>query len=416
MPQQSLQTLARRAQVPDWGQSLALEDTRGEVAITGIGETAVSGPSGRHPKAMALEAIAAAIADAGLRPEQVDGLMVAAGVADQLSAEDFHEHFGTSQPLWFSTEGGAMVWAATCAHTAALAMRRKEVRHIVNVFAVDWASRRAAGTGTPGDWHASEMMKAHFELPFGWYPQPVYFASFARRYMHDYGLTAEQLAALPMTFRRHANNHPAAIMRERELTLEKYLARTPLADPLRMEDCCLISDGAAAWVMSPAEEARDMPHAPVTVEGVGHGRIHGAPYISQQRVITSTPQPFSAPWAYAMADTSPSEIDVIAVYDCFSSTALMQIEGLGFCREGEGGEFIQEDRLYYQRHRRLGGIPCNTHGGLLSHSYLLGISHVVELVKQLRGDAVNQVESARMAAYAGFTADEASTLILKRGN
>ena len=415
MTKQSLHTLTQRARTPGWGQSLPLEDVRDEVAITGIGETAVSGPSGRSAKAMALEAVAAAIADAGLSPADIGGLMVSAGIHQQLRPEDFHEHFHTSQPLWFSTEGGAMVWAATCAHTAALAMRAGKARHIVNVFAVDWASRRAAGTGTPGDWHAGEDMKARFEVPFGWYPQPVYFATFARRYMHEYGLSSAQLAALPLTFRRHANHHPDAVMRTKSLTLESYLARPPLADPLRVEDCCLISDGAAAWVMSPAALAADMPRPPVLVAGVGHGRVQGAPYISQQPVITATPQTFAAPWAFAMADTGVAEVDVIAVYDCFSSTALMQIEDMGFCDKGEGGHFIQDDRLYYQRPRRLGGIPCNTHGGLLSHSYLLGISHVVELVKQLRGTAANQVEDARIAAYAGFTADEGSTLILKRG-
>lgn len=415
MATQSLQALRQRAEVPAWGQSLPLEDTHGEVAVTGIGETTVSGPSGRDAKAMALEAVAAAIADAGLRPQDIDGLMVSAGIQEQLQPADFHTHFATSQPLWFSTAGGAMIWAATCAHTAALAMRAGKARHIVNVFAVDWASRRAAGTGTPGDWHAGEDMKVRFELPFGWFPQPVYFATFARRYMHEFGLSSEQLAALPLTFRRHANRHPDAVMHRRELTLEGYLARPPLADPLRVEDCCLVSDGAAAWVMSPAEHAADMRHPQVLVAGVGRGQVQGAPYISQQPVITATPQTFAAPWAFAMADTDPAEVDVIAVYDCFSSTALMQIEDMGFCRKGEGGHFIQNERLYYQRHRRLGGIPCNTHGGLLSHSYLLGISHVVELVKQLRGTAVNQVESARIAAYAGFTADEGSTLILKRG-
>ena len=131
--------------------------------------------------------------------------------------------------------------------------------------------------------------------------------------------------------------------------------------------------------------------------------------------MTATPQVFAAPWAYAMANTGPSEIDVIAVYDCFSSTALMQIEDLGFCRKGDGGSFIQDNRLHHTRPRQEGGIPCNTHGGLLSHSYLLGASHVVELVKQLRGSAANPVTGARRAAYAGFTADESSTLILRRG-
>ncbi|HUH38137.1 MAG TPA: thiolase family protein, partial [Spongiibacteraceae bacterium] len=198
------------------------------------------------------------------------------------------------------------------------------------------------------------------------------------------------------------------------LSLEAYLTRPLLADPLRMEDCCLISDGGAAYVLTTPERARDLRRPAVIVEGVGHGRISGAPYISQQGDITATPQVFSAPWAMAMADIRPTDIDVIAVYDCFSITALMQIEDMGFCAKGEGGAFIQDNRLHFDRPRSAGGIPCNTHGGLLSHAYVLGIAHVVELVKQLRGQAFNQVRDARLAAYAGFTADEASTLILRR--
>lgn len=412
---QSIEQIARRAGQSDWGSAAPLENIRGQVAIAGIGETRYSGPSDRNARDLCLEAIANAIEDAGLRPEDIDGLMVSAGVADQVTPEDFHTHFGTHQPLWFSREGGGMIWAATSAHTAAQALKAGEARHIVNVFAVDWASRRAAGTGTPGDWHASEPMKAHFELPFGWFPQPVYFATFAHRYMHEYGLTPAQLAALPVTFRAHANRHPGAVMREKTLTVEDYLARPLLTDPLRVEDCCLISDGGAAYVYTTPERARDLQQAPVIVEGVGRGIVDGAPYISQQRDITATPQTFSAPWAFAMADLAPADLDVIAIYDCFSITALMQIEDMGLCPKGEGGNFIQDGRLRFDRPRSQGGIPCNTHGGLLSHAYVLGIAHVVELVKQLRGSAVNQVENAELAAYAGFTADEGSTLILRRG-
>lgn len=414
MGRQSLDSLRNRAGRFDWGAAVELDDIRGQVAIAGVGESPYSGPSGRDAKSMALEAVAAAIADAGLQPADIDGLMVSTGVADQLTPADFHRHFGTSQPLWFSDQGGGMIWAATCTVPAAAALTERRARHIVNVFSVDWASRRAAGTGTPGDWHAGERMKAHFELPFGWFPQPVYFATFARRHMHEYGTTEQQLGELAVTFRRHANRHPGAVMREKELSLERYLAREPLAEPLRMEDCCLISDGAAAFVMTTPERARDLAQPVVQVEGVGHGRIAGAPYISQQATFTATPQTFAAPWAYAMADTSAEQLDVIAVYDCSTISALMQIEDMGFCAKGEGGPFIAEGRLRCDRPRSQGGIPCNTHGGLLSHAYVLGIAHVVELVRQLRGNAANQVEDARLAAYAGFTADEASTLILRR--
>ncbi len=415
MSRQPIAQLKQRAGTFTWGRAVELDDIRGEVAITGVGETPYTGPSQRDCKQMALEAVASAIADAGLLPREVDGLMVHFGVADQITPEDFHQYFGTSHDLWFSDQGGAMVWAATCCHTAALALRTGHARNIVNVFAVDWATRRASGKGTPGDWHAQESLKAGLELPFGWYPQPLYFATFMHRHMHDYGTTPEQLAAVALTFREHAQSHPGAVMANRPMTLADYLAQPLLADPFRVPDCCLISDGAAAFVMTDAATAGDRSPQPVIVEGVGLGEINGSPYISQQGMLTATPQTFAAPWAYAMADVGPGDIDVIGVYDCFSGTALMQVEDMGFCAKGRGGAFAEEGRLHFQRPRRQGGIPCNTHGGLLSHAYVLGIAHVVELVRQLRGTAANQVEDCQVAAYAGFTAEAASTLILKRG-
>ncbi len=411
---QSIGQLRQRAGSFDWGSAYEIPDVRGEVAIAGVGESEYSGPSGRTAKEMALVAVAKAIADAGLAPSDIDGLMSTANVADQLMPEDFHAHFGTSHPMWYSGEGGGMVWAATCPEQAAGALRARKARHIINVFSVDWASRRAAGTGTPGDYHANEPMKALFEVPFGWYPQPVYMATQACRHMHDSGTTAQQLGELAVTFRRHANGHPGAVMRAKTLSMEQYLAKPMLADPLRMEDCCLVSDGAAAFVMTTPERARDLRHAPVIVEGVGRGVIHNAPYISQQKVLTATPQTFAAPWAFAMADMAPAEVDVIALYDCFSITALMMIEDMGFCAKGEGGAFVAGGRLGFDRPRASGGLPCNTHGGLMSHAYVLGIAHVVELVRQLRGEAANQVSDARVGLYGGFTAEEAATLILRR--
>lgn len=413
---QSIDPLRRRSRTPDWGESTALEDVSGQTAIVGVGETAYSGASGRGAKAMALEAVERAIADAGLAPKDIDGLMVGFGIEDQLTPDDFRAHFGVEHPLWFSTQGGAMVWAATCNHKAAHAIAQGKATHVVNTFAVDWATRRSEGNLAHAEYHAREPMKVHFELPYGWFPQPVYFATFARRHMHEYGTTEAELGALPVAFRRHANTHPDAVMRDRPLSIEDYLARPYVTTPFRPEDCCLVSDGGAAFVITSSERAKDLRERPVITEGVGHGRIRSAPYISQQGDITSTPQVFAAPWAFAMANVRPQDIDVIAVYDCFSMTALMQIEDMGFCDKGEGGGFVQGDRLHFDRPRRKGGIPCNTHGGLLSHAYVLGIAHVVELVKQLRSTAPNQVKDAELAAYAGFTADEASTLILRRGD
>ena len=143
-------------------------------------------------------------------------------------------------------------------------------------------------------------MKRNFEVPFGWFPQPVYFASVARRHMHDHGTTPEQLGAIAVACRRHANLHPGAVMRDKPLTLEDHLAKPMLVDPLRVEDCCLISDGGGAYVMTSAERARDLAKPPVRVAGVGEGVSDTGPYWSQQRAFTTTPQVFSAPGAFRM--------------------------------------------------------------------------------------------------------------------
>lgn len=398
----------------DWGWSTPLESIAGQVALAGVGEAPASARSDRSALDMAGDAIEAAITDAGLTPADIDGLMIQKGMAGQFSAEAFHARFGTRHDLWISDAGGAMTWAGTAPYQAAQALRAGRARHILNVFSIDWASQKAAGTGGPGDYHAQERMKAGYELPFGYYPQPVYFAGVARRHMHDYGTTEAQLGAIAVAQRAHANGHPGAVMHDKPLTLDQYLARPMLVDPLRMEDFCLISDGAAAYLMTSPERARDLARPPVIVAGVGEGVSRAGTYFSQQGDFTATPQVFAAPAAFAMAGLSPADVDVLAVYDPFTIVALMQIEDMGFCAKGEGGAFVEGDRLSHARGRARGGLPFNTHGGLLSHAYLLGISHVVELVRQLRGEAANQVADARVAAYGGFTGGDASTLLLVR--
>jgi acetyl-CoA acetyltransferase len=396
----------------DWGDVTPYETISGEVAIVGVGETEQTASSGRDPLAMQAEAIARALQDAGLRPEDVDGLMFRGGMGDQFSAEAFHEYFGTTGELWVSSEGGAMTWAGTAPYEAALALRRKQASVIVNVFGVAWATQSKAGTGGPGEYHREEAYKANLEVPFGFYPQPVYFAMMAQRHMHDYGTTPAQLGAIAVSGRLHANGHAGAVLRNKSLTLDEYLASPMLIDPLRVPDCCLISDGAAAYVMTSARRARDCAKAPVAVLGVAEANDHGETFFAQHREFTTSAQVYSAPAAYRMAGITPADVDVLGIYDPFTIAALMQIEDMGFCRKGEGGAFVEGDRLNFRRPRAKGGLPFNTHGGLLSHSYVLGISHVIELVRQLRGEAANQVEAATIAVYGGFTGGQTSTLVL----
>lgn len=393
-----------------WGAATAIDDVRGAVSIVGVGEADHSAASGRDAVAIGAQAVERALEDAGLRPEDVDGLMYRSGMGPQLDEHAFRAHFGTKRELWVSHDGGAMTWAATAPAVAARALRAREASVIVNVFSVDWASRRGEMRGGPGEFHAQERMKANLELPFGWFPQPVYFATIARRHMHEFGTTPEQLGAIAVACRRHANGHPTAVLRDKPLSLAKYLSKPMLVDPLRVEDCCLISDGGGAYVMTAPDRARDAAKPRVDVLGVGEGRAASGAYWSQQADFTATPQVFAAPAAFAMAGLSPLDVDVLALYDPFTIVALMQIEDMGFCAKGEGGAFVDGDRLHFDR----GTLPFNTHGGLLSHAYVLGIAHVIELVRQLRGEAANQVDAPQVAVYGGYTGATASALVLGR--
>jgi len=395
---------------PDWGSAVGYESIAGEVAIAGVGEADHSKASGRNASEIAAQAVERALADAGLRPEDVDGLMTSPGVGDQFDAAAYHAHFGTSHPLWISPKGGGMAWAATAPYEAARALRAGEAHHILNVFSVAWATQRSQMTGGPGKFHAEEQFKANLELPFGWFPQPVYFATIARRHMFDYGTTPEQLGAIAVSARRHAGGHPGAVMRDRPMSLADYLARPMLVDPLRVEDCCLISDGGAAYLMTTPERARDLRQPPVVVAGLGMGMASTGGYWSQQSAFTSTPQVFAAPAAFEMAGLAPEDVDVLTLYDPFTIVTLMQIEDMGFCKKGDGGAFVANGRLDFDG----GGLPTNTHGGMLSHAYVLGIAHVVEVVRQLRGEAANQVVGAEVGAYGGYTGHHASTLLLRR--
>jgi acetyl-CoA acetyltransferase len=395
---------------PDWGSATELDDIAGEVAIVGIGETEYTKASGRTAREIGAEAARNAIADAGLEPEDIDGLTYSGAFAD-FDVAAFHETFGTRHDVWSSPWGGGMSWAGTAPYVAAKAIGTRKATNVLNVFPVAWATQRASMTGGPGEVHATQSAKQNLEVPFGWFPQPVYFATIMRRHMLEFGTTEEQFGAVALAARRHANLHPGAIMRDKPMTMADYLASPYLADPLRLFDSCLISDGGAAYVTTSTERAKDLPNVPAVVRGVAEGQSASGGHWSQQRDFTSTPQVFSAPNAFAMAGLRPEDVDVLTVYDPFTVVSLMQIEDMGFCPKGEAGPFVEGDTLFHDA----GKLPFNTHGGLLSHAYVLGIAHVVEVVKQLRGTAPAPVPGCEVGVYGGYTGAHASTLVLTKG-
>src|SRR5215510_2692820 len=225
----------------DWGHASDYDDVRGEVAIAGIGETEYTKASGRTAREIGIEAAERAIADAGLEPADIDGLTWSGTFAD-FDADVFREHFGTTHDMWTSPWGGGMAWAATAPYLAARAIKDGRAKHVLNVFPVAWATQRSEMTGGPGETHAAQPLKQNLEVPFGFFPQPVYFATIMRRHMLEFGTTEEQFGAIAVASRGHANLHPGAVMHEKPMTLDDYLASPTLADPLRMFDSCLISD------------------------------------------------------------------------------------------------------------------------------------------------------------------------------
>jgi len=321
---------------------------------------------------LCVESARGALADAGLALSDVDGLFTA-GVGP-IGVMTLAEHLNLQPRFHDSTNIGGSSFVAHVLHAAAaIAAGLCEVALIVYGSTAS-SDRFAVGTGglTTGD------PPDQFEVPFG----PTVLNSYAlcaQRHMHEFGTTAEQLAEIAVTIRRHAAMNPAAKYRD-PITVADVLASRIVASPLHLLDCCIISDGAGAVVVTSAERARDLAKRPVRVLGGAESLCHTAMGL---RDLTDMAAKQSGPRALAMAGVSHADIDLCMLYDSFTITVLLTLENLGFCGKGEGGAFVQGGRL------ALGGaLPTNTDGGGLSsnHPGMRGIFLVIESVRQLRGE------------------------------
>jgi acetyl-CoA acetyltransferase len=377
----------------------------GRIAIVGVGETRYQRAARRPLATLLIEAARAALDDAGLRAHDVDGL-IAPGTSYQelheLARElGIHRQFFTAE----SYHGGAAVASAPL--VAAMAVEAGVASIVLCCRGLAWGSERR---GNVGQLHAEMPMKATFEIPFGWYPQIVYFAGMARRHMALYGTTEAQLGAVAVAFRRHAALHENALLRDRPLSLAQYLAEPYLAEPFRASDCCLVNDGAGAFVMTARARARDCRQPPVIVLGVGAGVSEDGEFSSLREDYLSTPAVHSAPRAFAMAGLGPDDVDFVTLYDNFTGMVIQQLEDMGFCARGEGGPFVADG------HIALGGaLPVNPSGGQLAQAFMLSMNNLCETVRQLRGQAgARQVSDAEVGLVAGYSGSEHATLLLGR--
>ncbi len=367
---------------------------RGSIAIVGVGETEVGALHGRGATELCADASRRALADAGLKKDVIDGLVTCnTWVESHLyHAEMFAEYLQVFPRFSMTVNAGGATSLAALHHAASAILTGMCDTVLI-------ASGDNPRTGmTPAETAISMLSTVHpqFDAPYGM-PLTGSYAMAARAHMHEFGTTSEQLAAVAVAARSHAELNPSAEMRQ-PIEVRDVLESPLVADPLHQLDCSLWSDGGAAVVVTAAERARDFPHAPVYLLGIGEGHWHE--HLFQARSLVTTAASESAPRAYEMAGVGPSDVDFAEVYDCFTSVAIAELEDLGFCKKGEGGPFVEDGNI------TLGStLPVNTHGGLLSHSHTGhpgSMFALTEAVTQLRGDAgKRQVEAAEVGLVHG---------------
>lgn len=356
--------------------------------IVGVGHTDLGARLGRSAWALQADAVRAAVADAGLAPRDVDGLLTEPGYSQGV-IEGITPHYlrlGAMLGLNPRHTSSEVLGGASCValvQRAAMAIAAGLCSVCICVFGDAPSMARGAWSYGRGD-----------DAAFGLFGAAGLHALAARRHMALYGTRPEHLGEVAVTFRRHAALTPHAQQRV-PLTLGEYLAAPYVVEPLRAPDCCLISDGAAAVVVASAERARDLRHPAVRV--AGFGQAHNLTGLANPDYLTTLPARESGRIAFGMAGLTHEDVDVVELYDCFTIVVLMQLEDYGFCAKGEAGAFVADGRL------GLGGrLPTNTAGGLLSEGFGGGMFHVIEAVRQLRRECgARQVESAEIALVSG---------------
>lgn len=368
--------------------------------IVGLGYTVQGKVPGRSGMSFCLEASKNALADAGLNVQDIDGIIVQPWPTDyRVSA------FNLAQELGIALRFGAdqqLHGASACAiiQHAAMAVDAGLCNYCLCAFA---DTSRSAPQGVV--YQAPMGTNA----TYGFFGVAASYAMIAHRYMHEYGVTSRQFGAVAVTFRKHASLNPMAQMRN-PITIDDYQDSRWIVEPLRLLDCCLVSDGGRALIVTSAERACNLKQPPVYIMGMGQGHSLNDPL--QRQTLTVTGAVESGKTAFAMAGITPKDVDVCAIYDSFTFVVPMQLEDLGFCSKGEGGAFVEEGRI------ALGGeLPTNTSGGLLSEVYIQGWVGPHEAVRQLRGDCdKRQVPGAEIALVtsSGGVLSTHAALILRR--
>ena len=359
-----------------------------QAVIVGIGKTDFTKNSGRSELALAAECVKNAIDDAGLEPSQIDGYTTF--TLDTNDEVDIARGVGSGDATFFSRIGYGGGAAIGIMHQAAMAVATGAADYVVAYRALNGRSGQRYSDGVSGDIVTADLIHWSWYMPWGLLTPASWVAMFTQRYIHETGTKPEDLAQVAISTRNHAVNNPDAFFYKRPLTLDEYMNARWIAEPLRLYDCCQETDGGCAVVVTTPERARDLKQPAVTIRSVAQGM--GA----DQEQMTSFYRPdihtlpemeLVAKQVWEMAGVGPADMDAAVIYDAFSSIVLMQLESFGFCKPGEGKDFVQGGAL------EVGGrLPTNTHGGQLSEAYIHGVNGIVEGVRLVRGTSTNQPE------------------------
>ena len=381
------------------------EYPRDAAAIVGIGHTEFSKDIGRPERTVALEAITAALNDAGVAPSEVDGL-VKFSLENTMEVE-ICRNLGIPNLRFFGdvAYGGGAGCGAVGHAAMAIATGVAET-------VVVWRARNRGSGGRPWASRQSNRVGGEFAwfLPWGLSRPVDQIAMLTRRHMIEHGTTQEHLGAVATAFREHAQRNPNAMMRK-PMTMDDYLSARWVSEPLRLFDCCLESDGALALVMTTPERARSLKQPAVLVraasQGIGPDHLVMANYFTANPM--ETPARFAAADLWRLGGMGPDEIDCAQFYDAFSPLVVISLEEYGFTKPGEGGPFAAEGNL------RLGGaLPSNTSGGSLSEAYVHGMNLVLEGVRQIRGTSTSQVDDCETVLVTSGNGVPTSSLILRK--
>jgi len=389
---------------------------KGDACIVGVGTTRY-GKRGElfdeNPVDQIREALDLALAESGLSRRDVDGF--ATYSVEKLDPSVLAPALGIPAVNYSSMVhggGGGGTCGAVANAAAAVIAGQADVVMVYKFITQPPHARFGAAYGSA---QVAADPLSDFHRPFGLISPAQFFSLLLRRHMYLYGTTPLHLAEVAVSTRRNAMRNPKALKRD-ELTVEQHQRARMIADPFRLFDCCQETDGGAVILVTSAERARDLKQKPVHIMAgaMGGDSLWGQGLTSQnqpEEIYVSAGHAHMAKRLYAQAGITPDDVDVALLYDHFTGMVLLQLEDYGFCKRGESGALVASGAIRWPD----GRIPVNTHGGNLSEVYLLGMTHVIEGVRQLRGEAVCQVPAAEIALVtAGPSNLPSSSLLLRR--